>query len=202
MGNKNGFTLIEFLIVSAIVAVVAMVISSFQNNLFSLNTFLEESLSIQRDAEAVMKSVVAELRTASQSNTGGYPIEKAEPFSLAFYANIDADPARERIQYFLDDSLLKRSVVKPAGSPLTYSTTTATEMLSVVLRNLVASSTAPLFSYYDRNYAGTTTPLAVPVNVLAVRLVAIQLTADERPNDLVPEITVKSQVTIRNLKDN
>lgn len=198
----TGFTLIEFLITSAIVTVVVLVLVSFQGNLFSVTNFLEQSLSIQRDAEALLRGIVKELRTAASSDIGGFPLEIVASSSLAFYANIDSDAAYERVQYFLDGTTMMRSIVEPVGAPAVYATTSgATETLSAVLRNVRASST-PIFTYYDRNYAGTTTPLTQPVVASNVRFVSIAFVVDESPDRLPPPITVLSQVNIRNLKDN
>lgn len=198
----TGFTLIEFLITSAIVTVVTLVIVSFQRSLFTVTHFLEQSISIQRDAEALLRGIVAELRAASPSDTGGFPLEIVASSSLAFYTNIDFDAARERVQYFLNGTTMMRSVVEPVGAPAVYATTSgAVETLSAVLRNVRASST-PNFTYYDRNYAGTTTPLAQPVATSDVRFVLITFIVDEFPDRLPPPITVSSQVNVRNLKDN
>lgn len=202
MRHTSGFTIIEVLIVSAIVAAVTGVVAMFSRNLFSLNDFLQQSLSIQRDAEAALRTMVAELRTASPSSIGGYPIESATSTGLAFYANVDADAYKERISYYADGASFKKSVIKPAGNPLTYSTSTAQEFVSTILTGLVTSSSTPIFSYYDKNYAGTTSPLALPINVAAIRLVAISFIIDEDPSRLPPAVVASSQVSIRNLKDN
>lgn len=198
---QGGFTLIELLIVMAITIVVGGMIVVFQNDLFSVNDFLQQSLSLQRDAEAVARDAVSELRSATQSGLGAYPLEIVGSSSIAFYADIDLDAAVERVHYFVNGTELWKSVVKPGGSPLTYSTTTsAEETVSVVLMGLAASTTPP-FLYFDRYYAGTTTPLAQPVDASAVRLVQITFVADRdaRPP---PAIVVSSQVNIRNLRDN
>ena len=204
MSRKNsGFTLIEMLIALAIAVLVIGVIVAFQRDLFSVNNFLRESFSIQRDSELVIRELVSELRTASQSNLGAYPLAITGSTSIAFYSNIDKDQLKERVHYFLDGTMLKKSIVKPTGQPLTYSTTTAQETLKVVLRDVVASSTQPLFTYYDSNYVGAgTPPLVQPVNVSAVRLISINIIVDKDPQRLPPSINVSSQVTIRNLKNN
>ncbi len=92
-------------------------------------------------------------------------------------------------------------MVDPVGSPLTYATTTAQEMLVTVLRDLAATTT-PLFSYYPATYAGTTTPLTQPVSPVVVRLVKVTVVIDADPGVLPPPVVVSSQTAIRNLKDN
>lgn len=200
--HQSGFSLIEFLIVFAILIMAVGIVVTVQKDLFSFNKFFSESFLAQNDASIVIAALVAEIRTASQSSVGGYPIEIAGNNSLAFYANIDSDTLKERVHYFLNGASLMKSVVKPVGQPLTYSTTTASENLRPVLRDVVSSSTAPLFSHYDSSYAGTTTPLVQPVNIIAIRHIGIQISVDASPGVPPPAITVASKVTIRNLKDN
>ena len=66
----------------------------------------------------------------------------------------------------------------------------------------MANEATPIFDYYDTNYDGTTAPLAQPVSAIAVRLVKITLIIDK--NSLRPPapITMTTQVSMRNLKDN
>lgn len=204
--KRDGFTLIEFLITSVIVIIALGALIILQRDLLTLNLFFEEGLSIQRDAELVVNTAVAELRSASQSSIGAYPVEVAASSSLAFYSDIDSDPLKERVHYFLSGRDLWKSVIKPAGQPLTYSTSSqpipAAETLMVVLRNVVASSTVPIFSYYGGTYTGTSTPLFQPVNILNVRHVGIKVIVDSDPLRVPPAIIIGSEVTIRNLKDN
>ncbi len=196
-----GFTLIELLIVIGLLIIVGGTIIAVERDLFSVNNFFQETFSEQLDADAAMQDIVSELRSAAPSSIGSYPIEIAASNSIAFYSNVDKDFYQERVQYFLSGTSLMKSVVKPAGAILTYATTTASETLRAVLKNLVASSTT-MFSYYDKNYAGTTTPLASPVNVLDIRLVRIMLSVDKSPGLGAPPVIVSSQVEVRNLKDN
>jgi prepilin-type N-terminal cleavage/methylation domain-containing protein len=199
--TKYGFTLIELLIVMAILIIVGGVIAVFSRDFFSLRGLFEEGFLNERSAEEVIRALVAEVRTASQSSTGAYPLQIVTGNSFSFFVNVDSDPEKERVQYFKNGAELKKSVVHPVGTPLTYATTTATEDLRTVLRDL-SSTTTPLFLYYDKNYGGTTTPLVNPVNVLDVRLVKISITVDRAPVQLPPPLTVEGQVSIRNLKDN
>ncbi len=200
--QRKGFTLIELLITMAVLISVAGGIFAVQRDFLSANRYLEDTLLAQREAQAVITGIVYEIRTAQQSGAGAYPIEKAEPDSFAFYANIDGDSARERVQYFKIGNVLRKSVVQPTGDPLTYATTSAPEMVSAVLYDMIASTTAPLFRYYDKEYAGTTSPLAAPVDVSKIRIVEITLITDRTPSLPPPPVVTSSKVEIRNLKDN
>ncbi|MEK7612209.1 MAG: prepilin-type N-terminal cleavage/methylation domain-containing protein [Patescibacteria group bacterium] len=200
--SSKGFTLIEFLITFAVILAVGGGIVVFQRDLFVFNSYIGKSLSIGRDAERVVRDIVREVRSASQSSIGAYPIEIAKDNEFIFFANIDKGAERERIHYYLSGDELKRSIIYPTGQPLTYSTTTgAQESVRTVLRNII-STTTPIFTYYNNTYAGTTTPLTQPVPVLNIRVVGIMITVDEVLNQLPPPLSFSSKVTIRNLRDN
>ena len=200
--DKRGFTIIEIVIALAVLLLASGAIAVFQTDFFSINAFLGKGLTVQRDTEKVIDEIVEELRTAAQSDVGVYPLEITASTSLAFYANIDKDAAKERVHYFLSGGDLWKSVVEPTGQPVTYATSTAQETLVLALRNIVTADAPQIFSYYDTNYMGTTTPLVQPVNVILIRLIGISITVDEDLALLPSPITVSSQVTIRNLKDN
>jgi type II secretory pathway component PulJ len=200
--DSGGFTLIELLIVLGFIVAFGGMIFLFQRDFFTLNKFFQESFTEENALNAAVRGIVAELRTAGYAATGAYPIEIAGANSLAFYANVDNDARVERVHYFLSGSSLRKSVVKASGSPVGYSTSTAPESLSTVLTNVVASSTAPLFTYYDSSYAGTSTPLAQPFPIFLVRFVRVNLIVDQNPNALPPPLAVTGGVMIRNLKSN
>lgn len=200
--SSHGFTLIELLIVLAMILIGGAVVGTANRDLFSFNAFFDEALTAQRAMEALLSRMVREIRAAAPASTGAYALEKTDPNSLAFYANIDGDATVERVQYFRSGTDVIRSVVDPTGSPLTYATSTAAEILETVLRDTVASTTASLFSYWSGAYAGTSTPLVPPVSPVTVRHVRITLIVDRDPARLPPELVGSSAVTIRNLKDN
>lgn len=198
-GIKNGFTLIETLIAVGIFVAISTTIATFGQNIFFFNSDLNNSLSTQFDSRQIMRKMVAELRSASPSSLGSYTIASAGTSSLTFYTNIDNDPLKEQLRYFLQGGELRRGVVKPTGSPLTYNP--ASETITTVARDVVNGVT-PIFDYFDRNYMGTSSPLSLPVNILSVRLIRVTLILDKDPNRVPGPITTKTQVTLRNLKDN
>ncbi len=199
-GYSRGFTLLEVILSMAILIIMSGVLVTIFRDVFQTNELLKSSFFIEREIAETARDMIAEIRAAGTSSTGGYLIEQADPFSIVIYTNVDKDPVKERVAYFVSGTDLKKSVVDPTGSPLTYATTTASESVKTVLAHFVASTTAPLFQYFDKNYAGTTTPLTVPVNVLSIRHIRILLVVDENVNDTIPPFTVGSEVSIRNLK--
>ena len=197
--NNAGFSVIEILVVIFILTLIGIAVWTFQKNVFSLNSYIASSLDAQQEARKVFKALSAEIRSMSPSSTGSYPINETNSSSFTFYSDIDNDGLKERIRYFLDGNAVKKGVLKPTGNPLVYNS--INETVTEVIRDM-ANEATPIFDYYDTNYDGTTAPLAQPVSAIAVRLVKITLIIDK--NSLRPPapITMTTQVSMRNLKDN
>ena len=197
---NSGFTLVELLISVSILALLTVTISTFQKDIFSLGFSLQGSLNAQIDARHVVKLMVTEIREATQSALGAYPIAIASSTSITFYSDIDNNGTKDKIRYFVSGSTVKQGVVAPSGSPLTYND--ANEKLTTVINSFVSSSTQPLFQYCPETYSGTGSPLSDPIDISTVRLVKITVIIDKDPNKSPAPIIVTSQVSIRNLKGN
>ncbi len=197
--SKNGFTLIEALIAIFILTLIGVVVVAFQRDVISLNSILSGGLTAQDEVRRALKMMTTEIRPLSSSSIGAYPITEAGPTSFVFYSNVDGDSLKERVRYFLDGNILKKGVIKPTGTPLTYNP--AHETVSEVVHNVV-NGAAPVFSYYDKNYDGSTPALSQPVDIPSVRLVKIAIIIDENPNRAPGPVTLTTQVSMRNLKDN
>jgi len=199
--SKSGFSLIEVLVVIFIILLVGLVIFTSQGDVFSLNKTISDSLTAQDEAREALKSMSAEIRTASPSSLGAYPLVQTATSSFIFYSDIDNDSLKERVRYFVDGTTLKKGVIKPSGSPLAYnqSNETITERIHNIV---VGAENTSVFSYYDKNYDGTTPALTEPVDISAVRLVKIAIVIDKNPQAPPSPITLTTQVSMRNLKDN
>ncbi len=189
----------EVLVGIFVLTLIGLAVWAFQKDIFSLETILSSSITVQEEARRAFKPMGAEIRTLSPSSTGAYPILQTSTTSFTFYSNLDSEPLKERIRYFLDGTTLKKGVIKPSGSPLVYNP--ANETVTDLVHNL-ANGATPIFSYYDTNYDGTTPPLAEPINITAVRLVKIMLILDQDPSRSPGPIALTTQISIRNLKDN
>ncbi len=197
--SHNGFTLTETLISVSIFVVIMLVVTKFNRDIFFINSVVQSNLGVQIEATNVLKAFVAEIRSTSPSSLGAYALNQTATSSIIFYANIDNDQYKERLRYFLQGTDFKRGVIKPSGSPLTYNV--GQEQVKTLVRN-VRNATTSTFMYYDKNYSGTSTPLAVPVDPLQVRLVRVSLSVDGDVNRSPNTITISSQGMLRNLKDN
>lgn len=197
--SKSGFSSIEVLVSMFIIILIGLVVYSFQKDVFSLNRIISGSLTAQNEALRTLKSISAEIRAVSPSSIGDYAIAQTATSSFTFYSNTDSDSLKERVRYFIDGAILKKGVTKPSGSPLVYNL--ADEVISELIQYIVSSST-PTFSYYDTNYDGTTASLIEPFDISVVRLVKITIIIDKDPSAPPAPITLTTQISMRNLKDN
>lgn len=199
--NNKGLTLLEVIVAMGIFAlivggIVTMFIYSFQSN-----KIIWEQLSTQSEGRKVVQDFINELRPATYSSIGAYPLVTAGNQEITFYSNIDTDTLRERVRYFLSSKTLKKGVIKPSGSPLTYNP--ANEVITEVAHD-VANGASPLFYYYNQDYGNiaTSTALTQPVSIMAVRVVGIKLSLEENPTASPEPFNVEAKVEIRNLKSN
>lgn len=151
------------------------------------------------EGRKILRPLVGEVRSASQSHDGAYPLAEVSEDTFVFYSDIDNDALIEKVRYFLDGGTLKKGVIEPSGSPLSYDS--GNEVISWVIQD-VTNGTTPVFEYFDSNYDGTTEPLVQPVSSGDVRLVKITIIIDHDPNRPPAAVELTTQMTVRNLKDN
>lgn len=196
--SESGFTLIEAVIGAAVFFMVAVALYFLLADIIDFNRVISGNLWTQDQMRRVLRDFSSEARSTSPSDLGAYPIAEASDFSFIFYSNIDGDPLKEQIRYFLEGDVFKKGVIKPSGSPLVYDP--ANEEITVLVNNIVNDS-VPIFNYYDSDYDGTTPPLSSPVDLPAIRLVKITVIAENARKNSEP-VVLTTQVSMRNLKDN
>lgn len=199
--KQRGFSLAEIVVVLGILAIFVVLVANFQTKIFQLNRIFQGGAYEQTDATNVIKSMASDIRSMSSSSGGAYPIDQASTSTLSFYNDVDDDGVKEKIRYYLSGTTLKKGVIEPTGSPLTYNP--ASEVSSTLISGVRNGTSTPIFSYYDTNYSGSaTSSLPLPINVIKVRLVYINVVVDNDPNQPLAPISVTTQVSLRNLKDN
>lgn len=195
--HKQGFTVVEMLIVIVIMGFMGIAIFVFQRDVFSTESVLQKSLIAQQDIRRAFQIMVREIRPAQSAENGAYPISSASTAEFGFYSDADDDGTVEHIRYFLDAGDLKRGEIVPIGVPAVYDPLNETE---TTLAKNVVNENDNIFLYYDGNFTGTGNPLASPVDVSQVRLVQITLSLDDDITQPPATTTSSTQVTIRNLR--
>ena len=196
---ETGFSIIEILVGMFILVLIGAAVYTFQKDVLSLNRIFSSSLAAQEETRRALKTMSAEIRAASPSSIGAYALAETATSSFAFYGDLDGDFLKERIRYFLDGAIIKKGVIKPSGDPLTYNP--ADETVSDLVHDVI-NGAAPVFDYYDANYEGTTQPLAEPIDASSVRLIKITIMIDKDPSASPGSMTLTTQISMRNLKDN
>lgn len=198
--KQQGFTLIEILVALVIFGFVVASIGAFMRDVFFFNNVLQTGVTNIGDARKVLRPFTNEVRSAQPSDRGAFAIDTAGTSTFAFYADIDADGSREKVRYFLDGTEFKKGVIEASGDPAVYNP--EDEMVVKVIQNVVATSS--IFTYFDSTYYGSSSVSALPqpVSTSDVRLVKIELMVDANPGRSPSLMTITTQATIRNLKDN
>lgn len=198
--TQYGFTLVEILIVCAILVFFIGALATFSRDLFVFNERYNLSFSADSNAKSALKKLASELRAAETSAMGGFPIESAATTSLVFFSDSDRDGERERLRYFIEDRSLVRAVTEPTGNPISYPE--EDEKTQTLIADLLTASSS--FIYFGDDYDGTasSTPLTSPIDPLSVRMARF-IFVIQAPNNKAPApYVIQSEVMIRNLKDN
>ncbi len=197
--NTKGYTLIETLITVSVFGIIIVSITAFQKDVFSLNKRISTGLNVQYEVKKIIRPFANEIRSAEQSNQGAFPIIEASSSTIKFYSDIDNNGDVDLVRYFLDGTSFKKGVIKPSGENFSYNE--SGEKIIQIVNNVISSPS--IFSYYDSSYTGssTSTPLAIPVAPIDIRLIKVNLIVDNDGNGINPEAQISTQVTLRNLKD-
>lgn len=203
--NNQGLSLVEMLIVIAIMSFSMIGISIFLSNIWKTNAYIYETGQDSTIASRSVNLIAGDLRKIRQADNGDYPIQSADSFGLTVFVDIDGDDITEKVHYFLNQNTdqLNRGISKPSSDnpPVYPSGDDTTEVLAY---HVVNDSGEPPFSYFGRNYFSDQNPFGTPVDageISDIRLIKINLLVDVRPYHSPDHVTIESFVQLRNLKD-
>ena len=200
MNRRDGFSVLEVLIVIAIGVSLIFVIGKLNDNIGLLNNLVSQQLQSKSDISQTLQIITTEIRSAAPSAAGAYPIESASTSSFAYFSDINKDGTIEHIRYFLASSTIYKGVIYPTGTPALYPT--STETLTDLVDSVVIPTSTPLFQYYDANYSGTSSPMTYPIVVSGIRLISISFGADIKPKVAPGPTNFSTLIDIRNLRSN
>jgi hypothetical protein len=200
--HTTGFTIVEFLFAMALGSVIVLVVGFFARDIFRLNGSAQSSMNSLLEGRRILSVMVAELRSTSPSALGSYSIESASTSTIIFFADVNSDNISDRIRYFLHPATrsVQRGVVLATGEPPGYNL--GAETFSTLITDISNGTSTPIFEYFPASYTGTSSPLSVPVDITAIRLVKIIIKIERDPTRSPELTTLTSQATLRNLKDN
>ncbi len=198
--DRGGFTLVELIVALFGFAVLSFGVVALISNVFVSSTKQSNLLADSDSARSLSQKLMSELRNASLSSVGAYPLDTAGAQTIIFYSNVDKDADMERVRYFVQSGKLFKGIINPSGNPLTYSS--ANERVITVQANL-ANGSSPLFYYYNGTYTGKETSLTEPVNVTDVKTVKLDLRIFNQAGITNSSFyTVTASGVIRSLKTN
>lgn len=198
LGKKAGFTLIEILVSSAILVVLGSGFLALQYVLGENRVTAWVSYQAIEDANRSLSLITKELRNATQSETGAYPLDTTSDQEIIFYTDYDFDSTVERVRYILSGTELIKGVVEPFGNPAIYDLDSEkTKILTTIIRN----ESDPVFYYYNADWPQDTinNPLIAADRIAETRHVKIILNSNPNPNLPDLEYKLESEVKIRML---
>ena len=196
--RQSGLSIIEMLVTISIFVIVMGAIVSSVIIFYRSNGFAVEQAFAVNSARMGVEQMVRDIREATLSDVGDYPIIEMSTSTLLFYSDIDRDDSVELVRFFLEDDSFKKGVTNSSGIPPVYamSTDEGVSAISDNVRN-VEEDTA-IFRYFDSD--------GVEVidfnNIADVSFVQVNLIVNVNPTRLPNEFSVRSSATLRNLKIN
>ena len=193
--------MLEAVVVISIFTTASVVVTSVIIQGLRVNSFANEQNEALNNARRGVEFMIKEIREASTSENGSFPISAADAQELIFYSDLDIDQETERIRYFLDGTDLKKGVIEPVGVPGTYPS--GNEVISI-LSEYVRNGADPIFYYYNEDWPAdqVSNPLTQPVEVDDIKFVKTYLKINIDPTKAPNPAELESSTTIRNLKDN
>lgn len=191
--RRNGFTLVETLVVVALTAVVMITLASLIVYFYRTNAYLLEQSQAVNSARESINHTVEDLREASYGADGSYPIASAATSSATFYARIGSGTVVGKVRYFLSDNFLYRGVTAPAGAPPSYAG--QPEETTLVIDNIRNDATTPVFTYYDSEGE----QLSEPINIAHISSIRVTILTDVNPDRAPNVYALTGAATLRNL---
>lgn len=193
MTKKSGFTILEVIIAGMLIVILGVGILGLQqilttSQLGSLRSFQSVSGATQAVSEAAR-----ELRTARRGEDGSFTFEYAGDQEIVFFADTDANGTTEKIRYYVEGNLFKKSVIEASGTPAQY--LPENETIKIITEHL-RNNSEPIFTYYS----ATNEPLPTPADLDSIKMVKIYIRVNPIANPQTDYI-LQSQVQIRTLRE-
>lgn len=189
--KQNAFTLLETIVVMAIMSILMIATSDYIGNGFRSIQFGSEQGEAVSNARKAITNISKDVREAARSERGDYPLDTIEEQNFIWYGDINNDGSAEKIKYLLDGSNLIRVVTPPGISnnydPSNQSTTT--------IAQYVNNQGEAIFTYY--NSSNNETGI-----INDVRMVNIVLKMNVTPEIAPKDYYIETDIQLRNLKDN
>jgi len=187
---KKGFTLIETIVVIGVSTLILLAVVAFIYYFYRTSGYNLNQMAAVNSARKGIETMVREIREATFSDEGSYPIKQSDSNSFTFYSDIDKDNNVERVRYFLENNILNKGVLEATGNPPRY--LEENEEIRILSRNVRDED---IFTFFDENNVEVE-ELEIITNI---RLIQVQLVVNTDPNRPPGEFTLISNAQLRNI---
>lgn len=190
-----GYTLVETIVVIALFSLIMLTIFTLILSFYRQNDYAVQQSAAIQNARIAVTTLVKDLREATVSESGSYPLVQLSPNSIRFYSDIDRDEAVEQVHYYINSQFqLVKESVDPIGSPALYNSTPTTTYVANHIRNDFMN--IDIFRYFD----ATGTEITNLNDADAVRFIEVNLVVNVDPIRQPEEFVLRSSAFIRNLR--
>jgi prepilin-type N-terminal cleavage/methylation domain-containing protein len=195
---QKGFTLIEVLVASAILVILAFGFLGLQYVIGQNQISVWRNYLSIENANTTISNLSRELRNARQSELGTYLLEVSEDNEIIFYSDIDYDGDIERVRYLLSGNELIIGVIEPTGVPATYPL--ATEKTRVVT-DIIRNQDNRMFYYYNSDWPQDDINNPLPPENRISETVQIKIIVRTNPDEDNPQkdFILETNVRLRNI---
>ena len=193
MKSNRGFTIVEMLVVVALLTVIGGAILSIQVAFGESQISTWKSYQNTTEVNDIVREFIKEARSMRIGEDGSYPLSNALDNEIIFYS--DFDGKAERVRYTRTETLLEKGVIEPQETtPIYPPENENTVILSIFVRNEVTS----IFSYWSADDIDN--PLPAAERISDTRLVKIYLKINIKEDDPSGDNLIESGTNIRMLK--
>ncbi|MEK7170971.1 MAG: hypothetical protein AAB774_01535 [Patescibacteria group bacterium] len=187
-----AFSVLELILVIFIVSLFGGLVSSTILKSYANNRLVETQAIVQTELNTAIDRLSRVLRSATLI------LEATETnFKIRGYPNV-ADIAPSEINFYLDGTALKYSVIPPTGQAPNYTYGSADAKYYTLVGKTSNSIANPAFRYYNDQ----SVLLNFPVQIASIKVVEPTLSALDTGNILKLPIIVTTKITLRNFKTN
>jgi len=191
--HTSGLSVLETVVWIGMFAMAMAAVASALLSFYRTSSYAMQEAGAITAAQRGIDTMTRAVREAAYSSNGAYPVVSLAGNDVLFYADVDGDPAIERVHYYVQGTNLYEGILNPTGDPPTYTGTEVASVIAEDVRNISQSLDA--FTYYDASGIAITNY----ANVSAVRFVTVNIAVDSDTNRPPTAVTIRSSAAMRNL---
>lgn len=188
--NKNGFSLIELIIVLGLLSILSVLMASFVSQSLKNYRLKNQSIKMEEKAATVMREFEQNTRAAKQ-------LVSVSSNELVYYRFFDSESTSpDQIHYFIEGTSFKVGITEPVGVEPNVTYPAANEVIDLIVEDVINAD--EIFKYY--NGGGEEVTSFTDLTPITEVELTIELDKNtSKPPAMVTDIT---RVMLRNSKRN